>query len=115
MGSTAAARRAGIAAASSVADLLPEFTIFGHSKSPYGYWPLGGEKFGVSGKDIGKAPRRERPMRAVQPYCSMPQMTFSHQVAGRIKMTTSPGFAMAVLLLQLFFDTKPEERIVETG
>jgi hypothetical protein len=48
-------------------------------------------------------------------YDSMPEINFSHQVAGRIKITSSPGFAAAVLLLQLFLVTKPEATIVETG
>jgi hypothetical protein len=43
------------------------------------------------------------------------QMNFSHQVGGRTKMTSSPGFAVAVLLLQLLLATKPEATIVETG
>jgi hypothetical protein len=43
------------------------------------------------------------------------QTNFSHQVVGRTKIMSSPGFAVAVLLLQLLLATKPEVTIVETG
>jgi hypothetical protein len=48
-------------------------------------------------------------------YDFIPQINFSHQVAGRTKIMSSPGFAVAVLLLQLLLATKPEATIVETG
>jgi hypothetical protein len=43
------------------------------------------------------------------------EMNFCQQVGGRTKTMSSPGFAAAVLLLQLLLATKPEATIVETG
>jgi hypothetical protein len=48
-------------------------------------------------------------------YDFKPETNLSHQVAGRTKIMSSPGFAVAVVLPQLLLATKPEATIVETG